>query len=154
MNPYPFNVNDVKWLADNGNGDMGDVTDADSKCRFQLDVAVSYTLIGIRGGFEGGTQDADLSIRIDSRRQPLYQEQVGGTAKDTPWDFTLRTIANVGMSSDGSQRPIMFRLTMEEILSGFYTLHREDVCVLEWTNPQSGTIQWAVEPGFVDSSRW
>ncbi len=132
----------VQTFTDSGTGDMGDVTDVDSKARFWLDADI-WALQYIRGGFTGTAATASFAIRVDSRHAlPDVTEVIGGSPKTTPFDFTLKTIELVGSGS----RMLNVRLDPEEYPSWMF--RRGDVLVLEWTNP--GTQHWAIEVGLFD----
>lgn len=151
--PHP---SELVVLPDSGFRDMGSVTDVDSKGRFWLPVQKCYTLYGIRGMFAGGTGSANLAIRMDNARArpdvTAYADGAAGSMITSTFDFPLFTLNGVG--TDGKN--INFRVWPQEY--GAFTFWRNkqtqeyDHCVLEWTNPDSGSMFWAVEVLLWDTS--
>lgn len=126
-------------LRATGNGDMGDVTDEESGARFRLDTfeqdGITYevdvwTFVGCRAQFTSGTGSATMALRVDHRdKSGLY-------------DWTLQQWASAGT---GGIADIAHRVSALEDLFALYTFFAGDELVFEWTNPDSGTMRWAVE---------
>ncbi len=121
----------VKWQSDTGNGNMGTTSDVGSPARFYLDAEVWFP-ITIRVNFTGGTGDATFSIQYDD------------PSGNSDYDFTLRTIADVGTDAT-SKNIIDIRIPRCE--HEHWTFTRGGVLVLNWTNPDSGTMRWAAKVG-------
>lgn len=128
-----------------GSADMGDVTDELSICRFALDAAHypqdvpssmwRFVPVFIRGGFSGGTGSDTLTLKVDHRSTLIRL------------DHTLCTVASVGTSSASI---LNIRWDMDEYPQ--WVLFYGDILVLEWTNPDSGTMTWGVEVGLADAT--
>lgn len=146
----------VKLFVASGDGDMGNVNDLDSPCRFALEIVERcFTLMFARGTFVDGTEQNNLDIRMDHRivepELAAYEDGVvTGSSVASAHDHILLTVANLGT---GGKR-LNMRVTTEELQ--YYTFFRDpesgrlDVCVFEWENPN--TQRWAVEVGLVDTS--
>lgn len=118
-----------------GLGDMGDVTDVHSVCRWRIDGAV-FVPVFVRAKFTDGTGSATLSIKKNT---------LGDTVN--LYDFTLKEIATAGTSGKAN---VSLTYLADE-LYGFPLYGGEDL-VLEWTNPDAGTMRWAVEVGLIDAA--
>lgn len=122
-----------------GVGDMGDVTDESSVARFVLPEAWRYVLATINGLFTGGSgTGADLVVRVDHRRGPL---------------FDFHHVKFEKMGTDDNDR-LAYRVPDDDLFHHVY-LHDEpmmtqDTIVLTWTNPDPGNMRWAIEVGLID----
>jgi len=118
-----------------GLGNMGDSTDVNSRCRWRIPGAI-YVPVFLRAQFTSGTGSATLSIRRDM------------TADDTNlYDFVIKQVLTAG--TDGKANVYLSYLADELATFPFFP---GDDLVLEWTNPDSGTMRWAVEVGLYDAA--
>lgn len=122
-----------KLLPQSGRGDMGDASDPESVCRFQLD-SDRWEVVFIRVHYEtisGSTpDDADLSIKVDRR-------DTAGLHR-----YLLAKVAGVG-TGDGGQPDVNLRVMPEEVEHWRFCRHNQ--IVLEWPNPDSGNVRWIAE---------
>lgn len=129
-----------------GDGNMGDVTVETSDARFGLDSVLpggSYipTMLKIRAF--NGSGAADLTLKVDHR-------------KGSKFDFTLRTWEDFGVGASAKYTDIFLRISEDQELRD-WQMWRDpsslilDRLVLEWANPDSGTMEWAAEFGLVDA---
>jgi len=116
-----------------GLGDMGTVTDETSIGRFSLDQ--DYVLTRIRGHFSGGSGSATLSLYVDHR-------DTSGS-----YDSLLATWSSVGT---GGAADLHHRIEAEE--QHHWEFRAGDVLCFTWTNPDSGTMRWALEVGLCPTS--
>lgn len=131
----PVDPNRIIWVGQTGTANMGDVTDDESVCRFSLPESARWVLVAIRGKFTGGTGTADCAIKLD-------RNIVSGF-----FDYTLFTVNGVG-----STKPLHFRVPDDKIDRWtFDGGANSDEIVLEWTNPDSGNMRWAVEVGLASA---
>lgn len=130
--PDPDSV--YKFRA-SGTGDMGDVTDPQSIARWGLSYddgpAVSFVLVYLRVWFSGGTGVADMELK-----QAIASEQSG------LFNNVIREFPDCG--TDG-QSFINERIEADDYPN--WTFDAGDEIVFEWTNPNSGTMAWALEVG-------
>ena len=134
---------DLIVKAASGTGNMGDVTDVDSPCRFTMD-ADRWCLRWIRAGFVGGTTQADLTLCVDNHRMPPDWRDTADALMASAYDFTLYTIEDAGV--DGWFG--MWRADDTEMAD--YTFMRGDILVPTWTNPN--TQEWALEVAMIDAA--
>ncbi|UCC32019.1 MAG: hypothetical protein JSU86_07015, partial [Phycisphaerales bacterium] len=90
-------------------------------------------------------------IKVDHRKvlTGAAYEYPSSTVKTTPFDFTLFTIEDAGV--DGWRG--LMRIPDDELRDYVFqnTDEGQDVCVLEWTNPN--TQEWGVEVGLIDAAK-
>ncbi len=125
----------ILFMRDGGKADMGSVTDeADRLARFAVP--------------EGWGRMAVVNVRIHFRD---LTGSATGTAvcvmhKDSgfglPYDAELLEWAGNGSAEDGVLRN-------EPNDMPHYVIEKRDWLVFEWTNPDSGNINWSVEIGVV-----
>lgn len=135
--PHP---NEIVTQRDQGQENMGSVTDKTSRARFALSNA-PFALCYIRGRFvtlSGSGGNATLSLKLD------HVEENG------IYDFLLKSWDTMGTSGTGFKADLNFRLAADELYLWSYP--RDSILVFEWTNPDSGNIRWALEVGLVDAS--
>jgi len=128
-------------FRDNGDGNMGDVSKRESKGRFSLDVD-RFALAFVRARFVSGTGTASIKLRLDHPLELTYQ-----AGSESLYDFTLwqwDTMGTTGTATLNDRTP-------EDELH-HWTFERGNVLVFEWTNPQAGTMRWALEVGLLDRS--
>lgn len=146
--PHPSEVVAQTAIGTSGEN-MGDVTDTDSKCRFSLPVEKCFTIVYARAEFESVSSDtktATMYFRVDNHLvPPNVTGDISAATITSPYDWTLHDINGVGI---GSNRMSM-RVQPVEYPS--WTLHKDDVFVIQWTNPDDQ--RWAVEVGLWDTSR-
>ncbi len=111
---------------------MGDVTDeTDETARFnlrELGLTGKYVLVFMRCHFSGtGSGTADMLLKLDSVHESFY-------------DVTLFTWQAVGASTD-----VFFRVGQDQ--AAHWVFQDGDELVFEWTNPDSGNIQYGIELG-------
>jgi len=125
----------IQYHRASDTGDMGDATDKHSVCRWRIDGAI-YFPVFVRAKFTAGTGSATLSIikSSDDDVNDLY-------------DFTLQTVPTVGTSGTAN---VIVNYLPDEVAT--YVFFPGDDLVLEWTNPDSGTMRWAVEVGLYDAA--
>ena len=123
-----------------GDGNMGDVTNPKSICRFGLDEgrwvlvyvkARAFTTYLVSGASSTGT--ATLGIRLDpfEDNTPRYRwNEVAG------WS---------AFGSDGDDSDIDWRILPEEYAR--YNYDARDRLVFEWTNPDPVNMLWSLEVG-------
>lgn len=130
--------NTITLFEQTGVGNMGDVTDKASIARFSLPSASRYVLATIRGLFTLGTGKANMVMRTDHRRGP-------------PFDFHNQTFEDMGTDGDAI---LEYRVPEDEIFHHLYVKDfatgKQDALVLTWTNPDSGTMRWAIEVGLIN----
>lgn len=120
----------VVTMRDSGTGNMGDVSDEENEVgRFELED--DYLIEFVRITFTGGTGDATCTMYIDS-------------AAGSQFDHPLHEWENAGTGN-----PCILRLDKEAARK--YRLCDGDDLVFEWTNPDAGNMQWAIEIGVVPS---
>ena len=129
----------IQPFTQTGTANMGDVTDELSIARFALPNAERYVLATLRALFTGGTGKADLVLKIDHRQGVDFR-------------FTPVTLPDSG--TDGE--PIIeYRVPEDELFHLIFlrdlATGKQDVAVLEWTNPN--TQRWSVEVGLIDVAR-
>lgn len=143
----------VHKFTASGSGDMGDVTKIDYEPRFRLDGVDSYCLAHFRVRFWGGTgAGATMTLRISHRSRGEYVTPYdGGSQVGSPFDFSPIEFSSCGTDDNDN---IEFRVPDEELRH--YRLDRcpindaVDEWVPEWTNPDSGNMNWAIEIGLID----
>jgi hypothetical protein len=117
-----------------GDGNMGDVTDETVRtCRFPI-TRDGMVMSFVRAHFEGGSGTADFTLYVD--RHPV--------SKQPKTYFQLYTFLAVGTS-----KHVHGRWTKDEQDS--WQFQKGDEIVIEWTNPDSGNMAWAVELGLTDA---
>ena len=126
----------IQFFPQTGTGNMGDVTDITSICRFVLPDAERYVVATVRVLFTGGTGMADMVLRIDHRQGVNFQ------FKPVTWE-------DVGTDGDAI---IEYRAAKDELYHLIFLRDRttgiQDVVVFEWTNPN--TQRWAMEVGLIN----
>lgn len=135
--PHP---NQIVALPDQGQEDMGDVTDKTSRARFTLE-GRPFALCYVRGRFVtlgGSGGNATLSLKLD------HCNETG------VYDFTLKAWDTMGTSGTGFKPDLNFRLAADELY--LWSYGKDAALVFEWTNPDSGNIRWALEVGLVDAT--
>lgn len=125
---------------DQGQENMGSVTDKASRARFALS-DVPFALCYIRGRFvtlSGAGGNATLSLKLDH------------VEENAVYDFLLKSWDTMGTSGTGFKADLNFRLAADELY--LWAFARGSTLVFEWTSPDSGNIRWALEVGLVDAS--
>lgn len=114
-------------LQASGSGNMGDVADPDSICRFTMN-AERWQVVYIRWKVTGAGGDAPLSIKVDRKHI---------TGLHT---YLLTTLASMGDTGDPDMN---LRIMPEEAEQ--WEHRRGDEVVVEWANPAAGTMIWSME---------
>lgn len=126
---------DVQKFPASGLGDMGDVTDAQPSPAFGLDAP--FVLLFVRAWATGGT-GAGATIAL---KQKLLNDPSG---------FFANTIRNFDhFTSSGGMAFHDLRVQSDELYHWVWSAG--DLLVPEWTNPNSGTMRWAIEVGLAAS---
>ena len=112
-----------------GTANMGTVTDRSSVARAGSLTSI-WTLLYIRLHFSAGSGVATCQVQLDANEHTLF-------------DFILDEFQAVGTGSD-----VNFRLEPDDYVH--WTFRPQDAIVLIWTNPDSGTMNWGSEIGFVE----
>lgn len=127
--------NSVQKFRAKGVGNMGDVTDETSICRFAL--PEKFVLAYVKAKFTGGSSSATVTMKSDDRGQ------------DTDYDFVEEQWEKMGTSGTGSKSFLKFRIRGDELHN--YVYEAGDELVFEYTNPN--TIRWSLEVGLVPASQ-
>ncbi len=126
----------IQLFTQTGTGNMGDVTDATSICRFALPDAERYHVVTVRMLFTGGSLSADLVLRVDHRLGPNFD------FKPETWEAT----------GTGGKAIIEYRVAEDELYHLIFLRDQatgiQDAAVFEWTNPN--TQRWAMEVGMIN----
>ena len=129
-NGDPFQV---RRMARSGTGDMGDVTDEASVCRFSLALP-TWEVVYVLGQATGGTGIGDVSIKVRHADDPSNLR-----------NFLVMTIPDFGSAGTDSKPDFYVRIAPHEREQWQFT--RGDLVVLEWTNPDPSNMRWSVELG-------
>ena len=129
MSHWAPEVWEVAKFRVSGIGDMGTVSDLTTGPRFSM--PVDYVLIYLRAWFGSGTGSATMSLKqfIPGEPSLLFNQPV-------------RKFDAIGTGGDVF---VDFRVQMDELQHWGFAGGTE--LVPEWTNPDSGTMTWAVECG-------
>lgn len=115
----------IKFRA-SGDGDMATVTNDGPNPSFGLDG--KYVLVAIRAWTTAGTGNATLTIY-----QKIAAERSG------VFDKTIRTFSNFGATNR------FFDFRIDEADQHHWVFDDGDLIVPDWTNPDAGTMTWAIE---------
>lgn len=119
-----------------GDGDMSTIADDDPKYVFGLE-AEFFVLLSFMAWAEGGTGNADLVLYQKIRRDPTGRKDKG-----------RRWFPKFGVSGTGFRVFYDERIQKDDdrhwILRGPNKGGAGDLWVPVWTNPDSGTMTWAV----------
>lgn len=130
--PHP---EDIITQRATGTGNMGDVTDKTSVARFGLDG--KFVLVWFKLRFTGGTgADAAMALKVDHRDESGL------------FDFSELATKTLGTTTTPEHE---VRIPVEEYPR--YVYQEGDLLVFEWTNPDSGTMRWAIEVGLADATK-
>lgn len=123
-----------------GTGNMGDTGDSHSVARFRHHRP--YGLRYVRAMFSesvsgnGATGNATMQLKLD---QPC--------APNSFYNFVLAEWLNRGLGADATSF-ITWRLRDDELAAWVLTASQE--FVLEWANPDTNKMRWAVELGLYE----
>jgi hypothetical protein len=116
--------------AASGAGNMGDVTDETSTARFSLkDRPYVLSWMRIHFGGTGSGATADVVIKVDSRLGQAH-------------DAVLYIVDDIATAADDDG---FVRIERDEYEK--WVFQDGDVIVVEWTNPDTDNLTWAIEAG-------
>lgn len=127
--------NSVRIFRASGTGDMATVTDAQPSPRFGL--AEPFLLLFLRAWFTGGSDSATMILKQK--------------AIDEPSGFFDQDLRQFPQSGTGVEAFQDFRVQADELYH--WRFNAGDWIVPEWTNPNSGTMRWAIEVGLAPVPR-
>lgn len=127
--------NSVQIFRASGTGDMATVTDAQPAPRFGLNEP--FLLLFLRAWFTGGSGSATMTLK-----QKAIDEPSGF------FDNDLVQFKESGTEIEAFQD---FRVQADELYH--WRFNAGDWIVPEWTNPDSGTMRWAIEVGLAPVPR-
>ncbi len=131
---------DVEKLTASGLGNMATLADESVSPRFDIE-AVRFALVYFRLVIQNGMGRADLTIYQRHRFRTGFH------------DFPLFEYVDIGELGGEVNRTIDLRIQPQGLMH--YTFDRGPDGIMDsiapvWTNPNSGTMRWAIEVGLVD----